>query len=104
MKRLIFLFILLSIASCTTRTIEKNSSIQAKYDAVCARCHDSGLLNAPLAFDPNIWLPRLANGIEPLIEKVKTGVGKMPPGKQLCKNCSTDDFKQLIELMSKPRQ
>ena len=45
------------------------------------------------------WEPRMAKGMDVLVESVDKGMGAMPP-KGMCFDCSADDFKALIEYMA----
>lgn len=97
------LFVLVSISAmtgCSVRNVDKTQSVAQQYDAVCARCHNSGINEAPIAFDQKIWKTRLAKGIDVLVDNVENGFNKMPPGSVLCKNCNRDDFKALIFYMA----
>jgi cytochrome c5 len=48
------------------------------YAAVCAACHDSGVLNAPRFGDRNAWKPLLAEGQRSLTRTAIRGIRKMP--------------------------
>ncbi|WP_416232036.1 c-type cytochrome [Psychrobacter sp. bablab_jr014] len=71
------------------------------YQDSCAACHDTGALNAPKKGDTATW-QKLKNdkGMPALIKAVKGGMIQMPAG-GLCGTCSDDDYRQLIEYMSK---
>nr|WP_228730744.1 c-type cytochrome [Psychrobacter sp. TAE2020] len=71
------------------------------YNDSCAACHNSGALNAIKKGDSAKWQQlKQQKGIPALIESVKNGMIQMPAG-GLCNNCSDEDYKQLIEYMSK---
>lgn len=76
--------------------------VEAKYTQSCGACHGMGVAGAPKAFDVAAWQPRLATGIDALVTSVTQGKGAMPP-KGLCMDCSNDQFKALIEYMSKAK-
>ena len=72
-----------------------------KYNKSCAVCHASGAANAPKTSDAAGWEPRMAKGMDALVESVEKGMNAMPP-KGMCFDCSADDYKALIEYMAKP--
>jgi len=48
------------------------------YDASCAMCHDSGMMNAPKPGDKAAWEPRLAQGMDTVMKNTIEGFGGMP--------------------------
>ena len=46
---------------------------------VCAACHESGVANAPKVGDKAAWAPRVASGMNALLQSVLKGKGVMPP-------------------------
>lgn len=77
------------------------ADIAATYNNSCAACHDSGALNAIKKGDSAKWQQLIKQKSMPtLINSVKSGMTQMPAG-GLCDSCSDDDYRQLIEYMSK---
>ena len=76
--------------------------VDAKYKQACMACHAAGVAGAPIAFKADAWAPRLAQGIDAMVSSVKNGKGAMPP-MGLCMDCSDDQFKALINYMSKAK-
>ena len=74
-----------------------------KYNKSCAVCHASGAAGAPVSHDAAAWEPRLAKGMDALVTSVTNGLNAMPP-KGMCYDCSADDYKAMIEFMSKPAE
>ena len=72
-----------------------------KYNKSCAVCHATGAANAPKTGDTAAWEPRMAKGMDALVEAVENGLNAMPP-KGMCFDCSADEYKALIEYMAKP--
>ena len=71
------------------------------YNNSCAACHDSGALNAIKKGDSAKWQQLIKQKSMPtLINSVKSGMVQMPAG-GLCDACSDDDYRKLIEYMSK---
>ena len=48
------------------------------YDAVCAACHTTGVLESPKLGDKAAWEARAANGLEALLASALNGKGSMP--------------------------
>lgn len=46
--------------------------------AVCAMCHEAGLMNAPKIGDKGQWQPRIAQGYETLVKHAIEGIRTMP--------------------------
>jgi cytochrome c5 len=77
------------------------ADIATTYNNSCAACHDSGALNAIKKGDSAKWQQLIKQKSMPaLIKSVKGGMPQMPAG-GLCNKCSDDDYRELIEYMSK---
>lgn len=72
-----------------------------KYQASCFACHSTGAAGAPKTGDAAAWEPRLAKGMDALVESVKKGMGAMPPT-GLCADCTDEQYRALIEYMAAP--
>ena len=48
------------------------------YQQVCASCHTSGVMNAPMLGDVASWEARLVKGTETLYSNAINGIGTMP--------------------------
>lgn len=77
-----------------------SASVEEKFKASCTFCHSTGAAGAPKMGDKAAWAPRLEKGMDTLIKNSKSGVGAMPP-MGMCNTCTDEDFKALIEYMSK---
>lgn len=75
----------------------------AKYDKSCKVCHGSGAAGAPKTGDVATWEPRMAKGMDALVQSVNNGLNAMPP-KGMCYDCTDDEYKALIEYMAAPAQ
>ncbi|WP_207063272.1 cytochrome c5 family protein [Motiliproteus sp. SC1-56] len=73
---------------------------EAVYNKACVNCHAAGVAGAPKTGDADAWAPRLAQGIDAMVQSAINGKGAMPP-KGLCADCSADDLKAAIEYMTK---
>ena len=52
---------------------------KAIVEAHCVKCHKDGTKGAPKLGDRPAWIPRAANGIDPLVRSAINGHGGMPP-------------------------
>ncbi len=94
---------LFAIVSMVAATGAMAAPDMAKYDKSCKVCHASGAAGAPKTGDAAAWEPRMAKGMDVLVQAVNNGLNAMPP-KGMCFDCSDDDYKALIEYMAAPAQ
>ncbi len=71
---------------------------EAIYQGNCSACHGTGAAGAPKMGDVAAWAPRVAQGMDMLMNAAKSGKNAMPP-KGLCMDCSDDELKSAIEYM-----
>lgn len=77
------------------------ADIPTIYSDSCAACHDSGALGAPKKGDSAKWQQLIKQkGMPALMKSVKSGMIQMPAG-GLCGQCNDEDYRQLIDHMSK---
>jgi len=69
------------------------------YGRSCISCHAVADTVAPLTGDRQSWEPRMAQGMDVLIDHVIDGYGGMPP-LGLCMECEPEQFRALIEFMA----
>ncbi|MEH6580673.1 MAG: c-type cytochrome [Halioglobus sp.] len=74
-----------------------------KYNKSCVVCHASGAANAPKTGDAAAWEPRMAKGMDVLLQSVESGLNAMPP-KGMCFDCSAEEYQAMIEFMAKPAE
>jgi cytochrome c5 len=74
-----------------------------KYNKSCAVCHASGAANAPKTGDAAAWEPRMAKGMDTLVQSVQNGLNAMPP-KGMCFDCSDEDYQAMITYMAAPAE
>lgn len=72
---------------------------QAVYDRSCGVCHNGQIPTAPQRGDAAAWEPRLAKGMDALVQSVANGLNAMPP-RGLCMDCTTEDYQAVITLMT----
>ena len=72
----------------------------AVYNRACLACHMTGAANAPKFGDKAAWAPRIAKGMDALMQSVINGVpGTAMPPRGTCADCSDEDLKAAIEYM-----
>lgn len=71
------------------------------YEYSCYSCHANVDSGAPLTGDEAAWEPRLAKGMDVLLDSTINGFEGMPP-LGMCMDCTEDQFIALIEFMSQP--
>ncbi|MDO5652346.1 MAG: c-type cytochrome [Moraxella sp.] len=78
-----------------------SADVASTYAKTCATCHDSGALNAPKRGDSAKWAAlKSQKGVDGLVKSTREGMPQMP-AMGLCQSCSNQDFKDLIDYMSK---
>ena len=98
MKR-VLLGLILSLGFATAAMAD---AVEDRYKKTCAVCHAAGTAGAPKTGDAAAWEPRLAKGMDAMVQSADKGMNAMPP-KGMCFDCSADDFKALIEYMAAPK-
>src|SRR5690606_24251739 len=68
------------------------------YDSSCMACHSTGAAGAPKLGDTAAWEPRIAQGMETLVQHSITGIRAMPP-RGTCAACSDGDLEAAVEYM-----
>jgi cytochrome c5 len=68
------------------------------YTAHCAMCHATGAAGAPKLGDAAAWGPRVATGMDALMNTAINGKGGMP-ARGLCATCSDDELQAAVEYM-----
>lgn len=70
---------------------------QALYNA-CAACHATGAAGAPIVGDAAAWAPRIAAGMETMVNSAIHGKGAMPP-KGGSMHLNDDEIRAIVEFM-----
>ncbi|MFK7977242.1 MAG: cytochrome c5 family protein [Halioglobus sp.] len=77
----------------------QNAEIASIYNRSCRSCHTVGGTGAPLTGDVAAWEPRMAKGMDVLVNSVVEGFGGMPPF-GFCMDCDVEQFEALITFMA----
>ena len=87
-------------AEAVSRTLQpQDAALAAIYQRSCASCHTVAATGAPLTGDVAQWKPRMAKGLNALLDNVVNGFGGMPPF-GLCMDCDAAQFEALILFMA----
>jgi cytochrome c5 len=87
-------------AEAASRALQPGDpALAAIYRRSCASCHTVAATGAPLSGDSAAWAPRLAKGMDTLVDNVVNGFGGMPPF-GLCMDCDVAQFEALINFMA----
>ena len=103
MKKLLLASSLIGLLAASAVVQSAEQAVVDRYSKTCAVCHTAGVANAPKTGDVEAWAARMDKGMDALVVSVDKGLNAMPP-KGMCFDCSADDFKALIEYMSKPKK
>ena len=75
-------------------------AIAKLYGQTCRACHDPrSRTGAPATGDRQAWAPRVAQGVDVLVERTINGYKGMPP-LGACADCGEDEFVALIRYMA----
>ena len=87
-------------AEAVSRSLQPaDTAIAGIYRRSCASCHTVAATGAPLTGDRQAWAPRMARGMDTLVNSVVNGFGGMPPF-GLCMDCDVAQFEALIRFMA----
>ncbi|MWV11904.1 cytochrome c5 family protein [Pseudomonas sp. R-28-1W-6] len=81
------------------QAVPADAALAQLYGASCRQCHANPAAGAPLTGDAVAWTPRLAKGLDTLLEHSINGFQGMPP-MGLCMQCTEQEFRALIEFMA----
>jgi cytochrome c5 len=75
------------------------------YATYCQACHASGAANAPKFGDKDAWAPRIAKGMDALMQSALNGIpGTAMMAKGTCMSCTEDDLRAAVEYMTSNSQ
>lgn len=83
----------------TAGALPRDPQLAKLYGQTCKACHTNPGSGAPQVGDRAAWQPRLAQGMNVLIEHAVNGYKGMPPLGS-CMDCNEKDFDALIRFMS----
>ena len=73
---------------------------EAVYNKSCMACHKTGAANAPKVGDSAGWSPRIAKGMDALLQSAINGIpGTAMLARGTCGACSDEDLKAAIDYM-----
>lgn len=68
------------------------------YQTYCMACHATGVSEAPILGNAEMWAPRIEKGIEALYQSSINGLNVMPP-RGTCVDCSDDEMRAAVDYM-----
>ncbi|MEQ1439254.1 c-type cytochrome [Fontimonas sp. SYSU GA230001] len=86
-------------ATAVAAPVAADPAVQRLYEQTCKACHGVPGTGAPLAGDAAAWAPRVAQGLDTLLDHTINGYKGMPPLGS-CGDCSEDEFRALIRHMA----
>ena len=89
-------------AAATENNVDSSKQGMGVYEQSCAMCHDSGLGGAPIVGDNKLWVDRIAQGLDVLVEHASdgfTGDTGMMPAKGGNPSLSEEDIVAAVEYM-----
>ena len=72
---------------------------KATYERFCFSCHAAGVAGAPKTGDADSWAPRLAKGMDQMLQSTVEGMPPGMPERGLCFNCSDEQLTDAIDYM-----
>ena len=75
-----------------------SDALEDRYNKTCVVCHAAGAAGAPKTGVAAEWEPRMAKGMDALVQSVDKGMGAMP-AIGMCFDCDAAEFQALIEYM-----
>jgi len=88
-----------ALEAASRQRVPADSALAAVYQRSCRSCHTVAATGAPLTGDATAWTPRMAKGMDTLLDSVINGSGGMPP-LGLCMDCTAEQFEALIRFMA----
>lgn len=83
---------------CTVLFLGRQSLAGGVYEKSCARCHDSGILDAPMPASDDLQQRLKIRGSDGLYESLLNGRARMPK-RGGCFSCTDDELRQVLESM-----
>jgi cytochrome c5 len=69
------------------------------YMRFCFSCHAAGVAGAPRTGDAGAWAPRIAKGMESLLQSTIAGIPPGMPPRGLCSDCTDEQLAAAIQYM-----
>lgn len=85
-------------SAATTADAAEQVPGEQTYRRFCFSCHASGAAGAPRVGQASAWEPRVAQGMDMLLNHTIEGMPGMPP-RGMCRQCSDEDLRDAINYM-----
>lgn len=86
-------------SAVSNTTLPSDTVLADLYQQTCMACHTRRSSGAPQTGNADDWAPRLAKGMDTLMDNTINGYRGMPPLGS-CMDCGEEDFQALIEFMA----
>ena len=83
---------------------EASFDAAAAYQNSCFACHGTGAAHAPEVGDVIEWEIRAEKGLDPLVQNTINGLNGVMPTRGLCRDCSDEQLKAIVEFMLESSQ
>ena len=91
--------------SCNSFAAEEASfDVEAAYQKSCFACHGTGAAHAPEVGDVIEWEIRAEKGLDALVQNTINGLNGVMPTRGLCRDCSDEQLKAIVEFMLESSQ
>lgn len=69
------------------------------YSHYCFACHAAGVGGAPVFGNAEQWAPRIAKGMDALLQSAENGIPPLMPAKGTCMDCSDEELQAAVAYM-----
>jgi len=98
-KMTVFALVIVFAFAATSQVFAKEPrSGEVLWSTVCMGCHDTGMMDAPLAGSSEFKERLAKKGMDKLVETAIKGINDMPP-KGSCTDCSEGEIRAAIKFM-----
>ena len=88
-----------NVATIATEPAEPRTGEQV-YNSYCVACHATGVAGAPLKGNKAAWEPRIAQGMDKLLEHAIKGFNAMP-ARGTCMDCTDSEMAATVKFLTK---
>lgn len=85
-----------TVADATPSAGRSGEDVYSRY---CFACHAAGVAGAPLFGDAAQWEPRIAKGMDALVQSSIDGIPPLMPPKGTCMDCTEAELGAAVEYM-----
>ena len=86
-------------ATSAAAEVATGRSGEEVYSRYCFACHDAAIAGAPLFGDATQWQPRIAKGIDALMQSSIVGIPPLMPPRGTCMDCTDEELRAAVDHM-----